>query len=496
MTTATPAPPSSWSPRLWGTLVVLCAALFLDALDVSMVGVALPSIRTDLDLSTSALQWVVSGYVLGYGGLLLLGGRAADLLGRRRVFLVALAVFAVASLLGGLVDDGGLLIATRFVKGVAAAFTAPAGLSIITTTFKEGHERNRALSIYTTCGASGFSLGLVLSGLLTEAGWRWTFLMPFPLALLALFAGIKLIPRQPTPPREGRGYDLAGAVTATGGLLLLVFTVTQAQGVGWGSLRTALSLIAVVVLFTAFIRIEQRTAHPLVRLGIFRNGPVARANLGGVALFGAYVGFQFIATLYLQTLLHWSALHMALAFLPAGVIVAASATRMGALVDRFGTTKLMLIGFPAALLAYANFLRIGEHGDYLTVILPSMILLGVHFALVFPSLNIQATSGVADAEQGLASGLVNTSIQVGGAIVLAIVTAVVTAGAVGGTAHAQLVGYRHALAVVTGVALLGLLVTATGAVLDRRTKQAVVHPVPDYALPTAVEEAAKVGVEQ
>ena len=488
MTTATASATTDhprWSPRLWGTLVVLCAALFLDALDVSMVGVALPSIRTDLDLSTSSLQWVVSGYVLGYGGLLLLGGRAADLLGRRRVFLVALAVFAVASLLGGLVDDGGLLIATRFVKGVAAAFTAPAGLSIITTTFKEGHERNRALSIYTTCGASGFSLGLVLSGLLTEAGWRWTFLMPFPLALIALFAGIRLIPKQATAPREGRGYDLAGAVTATGGLLLLVYTVTQAQGVGWGSLRTALSLIAVAVLFTAFIRIEQRTAHPLVRLGILRNGPVARANLGAIALFGAYVGFQFIATLYLQTLLGWSALEMALGFLPAGVIVAASAVKMGALVDRFGTTKLMLIGFPAALLGYANFLRIGEHGDYLTVILPSMVLIGAHFALVFPALNIQATTGVADAEQGLASGLVNTAFQVGGATVLAVVTAVVTAGATGsgGGKQAQLAGYHHALGVVTGVAALGLLVTVTGAVLNRRAARSVRHPVPDYALP-------------
>src|SRR5690348_4437372 len=184
-TTTVPRTEERWTPLQWGTLLVLCAALFLDALDVSMVGVALPSIGSDLHLSTSSLQWVVSGYVLGYGGLLLLGGRAADLLGRRRVFLAALAVFAVASLLGGLVNDGGLLIATRFVKGVAAAFTAPAGLSIITTTFPEGHQRNRALSIYTTCGASGFSLGLVLSGLLTEVGWRWTFLLPFPLALLA-----------------------------------------------------------------------------------------------------------------------------------------------------------------------------------------------------------------------------------------------------------------------------------------------------------------------
>jgi MFS family permease len=393
-------------------------------------------------------------------------------------------VFLVASLLGGFATDGTVLIATRFIKGVSAAFTAPAGLSIITTTFKEGHERNRALSIYTTCGASGFSLGLVLSGLLTEAGWRWTFLMPFPLALLALAAGIRLIPRQPTPPREGKGYDLAGAVTATGGLLLLVYTVTQAQGVGWGSLRTVLSLVVVAALFTAFVQIEQRTAHPLVRLGIFRNGLVARANLGALTCFGAYVGFQFIATLYLQSLLGWSALQMAFGFLPAGVIVAASATRMGALVDRYGTTKLMLVGFPAALLGYANFLRIGEHGDYLTVVLPSMVLLGVHFALVFPSLNIQATSGVDDAEQGLASGLVNTAFQVGGATVLAVVTAVVTAGAAGGgDVHAQLGGYRNAVGVVTGVALLGLLVTATGAALDRRAARAVRHPVPDYALP-------------
>src|SRR3954471_1861284 len=200
---------TSWSASTWGLLIAVCGALFLDGLDVSMVGVALPSIRADLGISTSQLQWVVSGYGLGYGGLLLLGGRAADLLGRKRVFLTAVTLFGIASLLGAATSDPSLLVATRLVKGAAAAFTAPAGLSIITTTFKEGHERNKALSIYTAFGASGFSLGLVLSGLLTEAGWRWTFLMPFPLALLALAAGIRLIPRQATPPREGRGYDLA-----------------------------------------------------------------------------------------------------------------------------------------------------------------------------------------------------------------------------------------------------------------------------------------------
>ena len=190
-----------WTPRLWGVLAVLCAVLFLDGLDVSMVGVALPSIGAELGLSTTSLQWIVNGYVLGYGGLLLLGGRTADLLGRRRVFLIALAVFAVASLVGGLVDDGALLIATRFVKGLAAAFTAPTALSILTTTFHEGPARNRALSVFTVFGASGYSSGLILGGLLTSLGWRWTFLIPVPLAVAALVAGIALIPRD----RPGRG---------------------------------------------------------------------------------------------------------------------------------------------------------------------------------------------------------------------------------------------------------------------------------------------------
>ena len=192
-----------WSPRLWAILIVLCGALFLDALDVSMVGVALPDIRASLGLTTSSLQWVVSGYVLGYGGLLLLGGRAADLLGRRRVFLAALALFAVASLFGGLVSSPALLIGARFVKGIAAAFTAPAGLSLLTTTFHEGPMRNRAISIYSAFGASGFSLGLVLSGLLTEVSWRWTLLVPAPVALLTLIAAVKVIPRGERAVRSG-----------------------------------------------------------------------------------------------------------------------------------------------------------------------------------------------------------------------------------------------------------------------------------------------------
>ena len=245
--------PTAFDRRAWITLLVLCGVLFLDGLDVSMVGVALPSIDADLNLSTSTLQWVVSGYVLGYGGLLLLGGRTADLLGRRRVLLVALGVFAGASLLGALVDSGPLLIAARFIKGAAAGFTAPAGLSIITTTFPEGPLRNRALGIYTATGASGFSLGLVLGGVLTTAGWRWTFLLPFPIAVVLLIVAARVLRPDPPRTREGR-FDLAGAVSVTGAMLALVFGVSGAPDAGWASAQTLGALAAAAALFSALPR--------------------------------------------------------------------------------------------------------------------------------------------------------------------------------------------------------------------------------------------------
>jgi EmrB/QacA subfamily drug resistance transporter len=460
-----PAAGGRWSPRLWGILVVLCGALFLDALDVSMVGVALPSIRADLGLSTAALQWVVSGYVLGYGGLLLLGGRAADLLGRRRVFLVALAVFAVASLLGGLVSTGALLIAARLIKGMAAAFTAPAGLSIITTTFAEGPARNRALSIYSAFGAGGFSLGLVLSGLLTELSWRWTLLLPAPVAALILAAGLRLIPRgQPGSARpSGRGFDLLGAATVTSGMLLLVYAVVSAPQAGWASPRTLIGFAAAAALLAAFVAIERRSRDPLVRLGIFRSGELTRANLGAMVLFGSYVSFQFLITQYLQIMAGWSALATALAFLPAGVLVAASSPRMGWVLDRFGPARVVAVGFACLAAGYAWFLRVGTVPDYPGVILPSLLLIGAAFGLGFASLNVQATAGVADQEQGLASGILQTSFQLGGAIVLAVVTAVIDArGADHAISAGTLAAYRPALGVITGVALLGLAVALSG----------------------------------
>jgi MFS family permease len=464
---STDASGTSWDARLWGALVVLCGVLFLDGLDVSMVGVALPSIKDDLHLSASQLQWVVSGYVLGYGGLLLLGGRTADLLGRRRTLLGALSVFLVASAIGATVSDGTLLIVTRFLKGASAAFTAPASLSMITTTFPEGPARNRALSIYTACGASGFSLGLVFGGLLTEAGWRLTFLLPVPIAAAILIAMPRVIPDDTPAPGQRRSYDFPGAIAITAGMLLLVRTVVRAPDVGWGSGETLISMLVAVALLAAFVGIELNTREPLVRLGILRSGPLARANLTAMVVFGSYVSFQFVATLYLQALLGWSPLTTALAFLPGGLIVALGSPRVGPLADRFGTERIIVVGLVAFVIGYALILRIHETLTYATVLLPTMLLIGVGFALCFPMLNIQATAGIADNEQGVASGLVQTSFQVGGAIVLAIITAIVTTQATG--SPSEIVdGYRTALEVVTAVSALGLVIVVTGLLVSGR----------------------------
>jgi EmrB/QacA subfamily drug resistance transporter len=449
-----------FSKAAWGALLVLCGALFLDALDVSMTGVALPSIREELGLSTSSLQWVVSAYVLGYGGFLLLGGRTADLLGRRRMFLISLGVFVVASGLGALTNDGTLLIVTRFIKGVSAGFTAPAGLSIITTSFPEGPARNKALSYYTATGATGFSLGLVFSGVLTELGWRWVFLFPAPLALLVLLAAIRLVPNDGRPERSGR-FDVAGAVAVTAGMLLLVFTLVEAPEAGWGSVRTLASLAGAAAILAAFVVHERRTPAPLVRLGILRSSSLVRANFGAMALIGGWFGFQFIVTLYLQQLRGWSALETGLAIFPAGLLVAFLAPRVAPLVERFGANRLIGFGLASTAIGYALFLPIGLDSPYLVAMLPTFLLAGLGFGLAYGPLNIAATNGIEPHEQGLAGGLVNTSFQFGGALVLAIATAVNEAGAgTGNSASAILDGFHAAIVVSLVVAALGVTAIA------------------------------------
>lgn len=459
--------------RAWALLLVVCGAVFLDGLDISMVGVALPSIDSDLHLSTTSLQWIVSGYVLGYGGFLLLGGRAADLLGRRRVFLAALVLFATASLLGGLVSDGTLLIATRFLKGVAAAFTAPAALSIVTTTFGEGGARNKALGIYAATGATGFSSGLVFGGVLTQLGWRYTFLVPVLLTAGLLALAVRYVPDDGVPERAGRTFDLPGAALITASMLLAVYTIVQAPHAGWGSARTLGSLAGAAALIGLFVALEQRSAHPLVRLGILRSAMLRRANLTAMTVFGGWIAFQFVGTLYLQQLRGWSAFEMAAAFLPAGLMVAFGSPRSGGLVNRFGSARVIATGMLAFVGAYLLATGIDAGSSYAAGILPTMILAGVGFTLTFGPLNMAATEGIADHEQGLASGLLFTSLQFGGAVALAVATAAMNTGssasaAAPGSAAAQLDGFHPALIVSVVVAVGGLLIAVGGLVGEAR----------------------------
>ncbi len=452
------------SRRAWATLFVLCGALFLDALDVSMMGVALPSIRADLGMSTMSLQWIVSAYVLGYGGFLLLGGRAADLLGRRRVFLVSLGVFLAFSGLGGLAGNGSLLIAARFITGVSAAFTAPAGFSILTTSFAEGPARNRALSIYSATRAMGFSLGLVIGGLLTEVSWRWVFFVPVFMALVTLAAAVPLVPDSGRPSRTAGGFDIAGAVTATGAMLLLVFTLVEAPSAGWISAHTVGSFAAVIALLAAFGWIERRAAAPLLRLSLLRSGSLIRANIGAMSLIGGWIGCLFIATLYMQLIRGWSSLETGLAVCPAGLVVAFLAPRIGGpLVGRFGPAPVILAGLSSTIVAYALFLRIGLNSNYATVMLPTFLLVGLGFALTYGPITMSATNGIAPEDQGLVGGLINTSFQIGPALVLAATTAVNDSYAGhGGSPEALLAGFHAALFVSLAVAVLGVAATAFG----------------------------------
>ncbi|MGW1253516.1 MFS transporter [Streptomyces sp. NPDC002535] len=447
------------SGRAWGVLFVLCGAIFLEGIDVAMLNVALPSIREDMELSTGTLQWVMSAYVLGYGGFMLLGGRAADLFGRRRMFVLWLVVFLLFSGLGGFATEGWMLIVARFVTGVAAAFMTPAGLSIITTSFDEGPQRNKALLVYSGTAAGGFSIGLVVGGLLAAVDWRWVFFAPVVLSLVILIAAIALIPRSPRPDRTGQGVDLAGSISVTGGILLLVFGVERASHV---SAATTIGTVAAsLVLFLVFVAVERRSSSPLVRLGIFRNASLVRANLAGLLFAAGFFGFQFIAVLYLQELRGWSTLQTSFALIVIGVDAVLSPTLTPRLVARFGNARVIFGGLVLAALAYALFLPVGADWTYLAMF-PSLILLGLAFSLAYGPLTIVATDGIAEEEQGVAGGLLYTSFQFGAALGLSAVAAVNIAATDGTSPTALLDGYRAALVVPLVAALVAALVSAFG----------------------------------
>ncbi|WP_330242470.1 MFS transporter [Streptomyces sp. NBC_00525] len=447
------------SARKWGILLVLCGAIFLEGIDVAMLNVALPSIRTDLGLSTGELQWVMSAYVLGYGGFMLLGGRAADLFGRRQMFVFWLTVFLLFSGLGGLANDGWTLILARFVTGVAAAFMTPAGLSIITTGFAEGPERNRALLIYSGTAAGGFTVGLVAGGLLTAVGWRWVFFAPVVLSLLILVAALVFVPKSERPDRTGKRVDAAGALTVTAALVLIVLGVERAAHAGVAV--SAGTLLAGLAFLVAFVLIERRSAEPLVRLAILRHGPLVRANLSAMLFAAGFFGFQFLVVLYLQELRGWSTLETSFAMLVIGVDAILSPTLTPRLVDRFGNARVILGGLLLAVLAYGLFLPVGADWSY-AAMFPSLIVLGLAFSLAYGPLTIVATEGVAEEEQGLAGGLLYTAFQFGAAIGLSAVTAVSVAATRTDTPAGLLDGYRAGLLVPFAAAVVAAAVSAFG----------------------------------
>lgn len=442
--------------RSLAVLLVMCGAIFLEGIDVGMFNVALPSIRAELPMGTGELQWIISAYILGYGGFMLVGGRAADLFGRRRVFLIALTAFLVFSGLGALATDGWLLILARGVTGVAAAFMAPAGLSIITTSF-EGRARDRAVLIYSGVGAGGFTIGLVAGGLLTLLGWRWVFIAPLLVAALLLALSIRYIPRS-ADDRVARGtLDLFGGLTVTAALVLLVAGIEGAAHQPLGI--TVATIGAGLVLLGVFVVIERRSRHPLVRLGIFRNPGLVRANLSAAMLAGGFLGFQFLVVLFLQEELGWSVLETSLAMLVMGLDVIVAPLVTPKLVARFGHRRVAFGGLVFALIAYALFLPVAPDWTY-AMMLPSFLAIGLAFSFAYGPLTIGATEGIDEAEQGLAGGLLYSSFEFGGAIGLAAVSAVLVALAEGGASGVEV--FRGAVIVPLVVAAIAVVVAAIG----------------------------------
>ncbi|MFC9846238.1 MFS transporter [Streptomyces sp. NPDC060223] len=444
-------------------LVVVCGAFSLDALDNIMVGISTPQIKDDFDMSTSAAQWVVSAYVLGFGGFLLLGGRMADLLGKRRVFIAGLTVLAVGSLAGGLATSGIVVIIGRLVMGIGAALTAPSALSIIVSNFPEGPQRNKAVGIYTACGAVGYSTGVVVGGALTEASWRWTFMLGVPVAVTALIGALLLVPNDPAHDGGKRHYDAAGAITITAAMLLLVYGIVQAPTEGWLSGATLGVFASAALLLAAFTLIESRTLQPLLRLGLLRNKSLVGASLIAAAILGTYMSYQFVGSLYLQTYRGWSPLEMAFAFLPIGLMILIFAPRAGNWLGRTGLCLPVFFGMLAYAVAFLLFLRVGEGSSYWTMILPSMLLIGIGFPFAFTAANVQATTGVDEAEQGLAAGILQTGYQVGAAVVLAVVT--VRMGDEDTTNRAEMLSGYHqgtwVIIVIAAISAVSVLIAAS-----------------------------------
>ncbi len=446
-------------PTRWIALAIVCAAFFMTVLDVSIVNVALPSIGRALNFSQDNLQWVITAYAITFGGFLLLGGRAADLLGRRRLFLVGVVVFTIASFFCGLAWSEGVLIVSRAVQGLGAAIITPAALSIITTAFDEGAERNKALGIWGAIGGSGAAVGVLAGGLLTKyAGWEWIFFVNVPVGILSLLLAIRYV-HESRAMRE-TSQDWAGAVSVTAGLALLVYAVSNAPNHGWGSTWTLSRLAVAVVLLVAFLVVESRAKDPLMPFRIFRVRTVAGANVAGLLLGAMIFANFFVLTLYVQDVLGWTALRTGVTFIATAGSAILWAGVAQALVTRIGVKTVMAVGFAAMIVSLFLYTQIPVHGSYWSDLLPGYLFMGFGLPFAFIPVSIAALAGVDYEEAGLASGLINTAQQVGGAIGVAVASSV----AISHFKHLVSTGHPQPAALTSGYQWAFWLMAAVGVV--------------------------------
>ena len=475
--------------RKWFALALLLGVQFMVVLDIAIVNVALPSIQIDLRFSEQNLQWVVSAYALFFGGFLLLGGRVADLLGRRRLFIAGIVVFTGASLLSGLAWSEGALIGARALQGLGAALITPAALSILTTTFAEGKERNAALGAWGAIGAFGAVAGVLLGGVLTDAlSWNWIFFVNVPVGVL----GLALAPLLLTESRDARAksFDVPGATLVTGGLVTFVYAITQANNYGWGSLTTIGLFAGALMLLAAFLGWERRTAEPLLPFSFFRLRTVVGANVAGLILGTAIFAMFLMLTLYMQQVLHYSAMRTGVAYLAvAGTAIFWSALA-AQLVTRVGVKPVLVAGMTSLSAGLIYFTQVSAGGSYVGDLLPGFLLVAVGLGFSFVPISIAALAGVPAAEAGLASGFINTSQQIGGALGIAVLSAIATSTtgnriASGSTASVALTdGFQAAFIGAAAIALVGILV----ALFVVRREDLVAAPEPVDAEP--VLEAA------
>ena len=449
------------STNPWVILVLVCIAQFMVILDATVVNVALPSIQKDLGLSEANLQWIVNAYALVFGGFLLLGGRAGDLLGRKRLFLAGVVVFTVASLLNGLATSSTWLISSRALQGLGAAFISPAALAIISTTFAEGKERGKALGIWAAIASGGSAVGLVLGGVLTEVfSWPWIFFINVPIGIAAFVLSLRLIPESVDEHAE-RSFDVAGAVTATAGLMTLVYAIVKAQSDGWTSAVTIGTFAAAAILLTAFVLIEQRASAPLVRLSIFRVRSLTAANVVMFLVASGLFAMFFFNSLYLQRVLAYGPLKAGLAFLPftAGIMISAGLASQFA--PKIGVRPVAVVGMIVTAAGLLLLGRIPVHGSYVVDVMPSILLTSLGMGAVFVPLTLVATTGLVDSDQGLASGLFNTSQQIGGALGLAVLSTLAASRSHGVGKAALVEGFHWAFVGGAAFVLAGLVLWVT-----------------------------------